>query len=124
MRHPYVLLIVDDDPDELTILTLMLERAGYAVISAATADEALTLLAGSDVHLVVTDHLLPRMSGAELARRVKQEHASLPVLVISGLLDPPEGIAPEEFMCKVDGPEVLIQRIDSLLQQSEAVLAD
>jgi nitrogen-specific signal transduction histidine kinase/CheY-like chemotaxis protein len=88
-------LLVDDE--ELVRLSTadMLFDLGYEVTEATSAEEALRLLAeGLAPGLMVTDHLMPGMSGAELARIVKSQQPALPVLIVSGYAEA-EGVAPD-----------------------------
>jgi CheY-like chemotaxis protein len=63
----------------------MLSEMGYAVIEATSADEALQLLnEGLVPDLLVTDHLMPGITGTELARTVRLQRPQVSVLVISG----------------------------------------
>ncbi|MGU3315115.1 ATP-binding protein [Sphingomonas sp. M6A6_1c] len=78
-------LLIDDE--ELVRLSTadMLADMSYTVVEAASAEEALQLLdAGLTPDIVVTDHLMPGMSGAQLARALKHSHPGLPVLIVSG----------------------------------------
>jgi CheY-like chemotaxis protein len=73
----------------------MLSELGYAVVEASSGEEALRLLAdGLAPGLVVTDHLMPGMTGTELAREVRRLQPGVRVLVISGYAED-EGIAPD-----------------------------
>jgi PAS domain S-box-containing protein len=80
-----IVLLVDDE--ELVRMTTadMLVDLGYEVVEAGSAEQALSLVRGGLMpHLVVTDHLMPGMNGAQLARELKLEHPTLPVLIVSG----------------------------------------
>jgi CheY-like chemotaxis protein len=73
----------------------MLRELGFEVVEATSADEALRRIdAGLSPDLVVTDHLMPGMTGAELARILRRQRPDLPVLIISGYANM-DGIAPE-----------------------------
>jgi CheY-like chemotaxis protein len=67
----------------------ILKRAGYFVIAALNPVRALEQIQGGDlaeeIRLVITDHLMPGMSGADFVRALRKTHPALPVLVISGL---------------------------------------
>jgi signal transduction histidine kinase/CheY-like chemotaxis protein len=89
-----VALLVDDEELVRMSTADMLNDLGFEVIEAGSAEEALHFLrAGQAPDLLVTDHLMPGMSGADLAREVRLLHPDLPVLVISGYAEV-EGIAP------------------------------
>jgi CheY-like chemotaxis protein len=86
-------LLVDDEELVRGSTADMLQELGYTVVEAASADDALRLLAsGLRPSFVITDHLMPGMSGSELAREMGQQMPGTPVLVISGYAEL-EGIA-------------------------------
>ena len=87
-------LLVDDEELVRASTADMLSDMGYRVIEAVSAEQALKRLADEPgIHLVVTDHLMPGMTGTDLAREVQERRPGLPVLVISGYADV-DGIAP------------------------------
>jgi two-component system, NtrC family, response regulator AtoC len=77
------LLVVDDEPKIRRVLELSLADAGYRVLTAATAGDALHLLATERVDLVLTDLQLPDRSGLELLAEVRAARADLPVILIT-----------------------------------------
>ncbi|ONF97314.1 response regulator [Sphingomonas jeddahensis] len=73
----------------------MLNDLGFEVVEAGSAEDALRLLqTGRKPDLLVTDHLMPGMSGAELAQNARALHPALPILVVSGYAEE-EGITPD-----------------------------
>lgn len=80
------LLLVEDDPALLSLNTTMLERLGYRVLTASLPQEAMELVkdGGHRVELLLTDVVMPGMSGPELARRLKVLQPSLRCLFMSG----------------------------------------
>jgi DNA-binding NtrC family response regulator len=80
--RPHI-LVVDDDPDILTLLHLRLEQLGYAVRTAATGLEALGTLASDQPALVLLDLRLPRMSGLDVLTQLKQTAPDLTVIVMT-----------------------------------------
>jgi CheY-like chemotaxis protein len=68
---PPSLLLVDDEPGVLTALRRTLRREGYTIATAASGEEALTVLARQEVDLVIADLDMPGMSGLELLGRVR-----------------------------------------------------
>jgi PAS domain S-box-containing protein len=90
-----VALLVDDEELVRMSIADMLVDLGYEVIEATSAEDALSLFhAGLEPSLVVTDHLMPGMSGAELARELKAARPVLPVLIVSGYAEA-EGVDPD-----------------------------
>jgi PAS domain S-box-containing protein len=90
-----VALLVDDEVLVRMSTADMLADLGFEVAEANSAEEALSLLrSGLQPNLVVTDHLMPGMSGAQLARELKAQRPGLPVLIVSGYADA-EGVDPD-----------------------------
>jgi CheY-like chemotaxis protein len=86
---------VDDEALVRMSTADMLVDLGFEVVEAGSAEEALHLVgAGTSPDLLVTDHLMPGLSGVELAREVRLLKPQLPVLVVSGYAEV-EGIAPD-----------------------------
>jgi PAS domain S-box-containing protein len=88
-------LLVDDDAVVRLSTAEMLSELGFAVVEAGSAEEALDHFnTGARVDVLVTDHLMPGMTGVDLARRVQERWPGTAVLIISGFADA-EGIAPD-----------------------------
>jgi signal transduction histidine kinase len=86
-------LLVDDEPLVRASTADMLGELGYAVTEVASADQALNLLdQGEGVDLLITDHLMPGMTGTELARTVRERWPHQRLLIISGFAEA-EGLA-------------------------------
>ena len=86
---PLVILAVDDDDLVLTNTAGLLEEMGHTVFQAGSAADALRMLQQGEVDLVITDHAMPRMTGAELAEVIEAEHPGLPVIIITGFAELP-----------------------------------
>ncbi|WP_288413117.1 ATP-binding protein [uncultured Sphingomonas sp.] len=81
-------LLIDDEDLVRMSTAHMLADLSYNVVEAASAEEALRLIDNGLVpDVLITDHLMPGMSGADLARRLKHSHPTLPVLIVSGYAD-------------------------------------
>jgi CheY-like chemotaxis protein len=94
-RSSGTVLLVDDEDLVRATAAEMLAELGYVVVEASSADEATRLLGqGLSPDLVVTDHLMPGLTGTELARLLRTERPELPVLIVSGYADM-DGIAPD-----------------------------
>ncbi|HEX8476571.1 MAG TPA: response regulator [Pyrinomonadaceae bacterium] len=80
------ILLVEDDRSVRRYLEVILQRAGYGVISAADGLEAMKAALSSDVHAVVTDDMMPHLSGHELCRFIRRhpKFSRLPVVLLSG----------------------------------------
>lgn len=86
---PASVLLVDDNALQAAIRQTILKRAGYHVIAALNAERALEQIRTNDlpepIGLVITDHIMPGMSGSTFVRALRKTHPDLPVMVISGL---------------------------------------
>lgn len=109
-------LVVDDDQLVRVNTSAMLEELGHSVIEAASANEALQhIRKGPDVDLVITDHAMPAMTGAELAATLKTERPGLPVLLVTGYAELPEGVDPA--LPKLGKPFSLDQLANAVARQ-------
>lgn len=79
------ILVVDDDPQILALLTRFLGKQGFEVFAASDGPQALDTLAREQVSAVVTDHAMPFMDGTSLIRtlRADERYKSLPVIVMT-----------------------------------------
>jgi CheY-like chemotaxis protein len=101
---------------------LVLQKAGYEVVTANSAVAALDVLASSRVDLVLSDQLMPGVTGTELARQIKDKWPSLPVILISGVNEiPPDSEIADLFMSKVEGPIMMCQNINDVLTKYRSV---
>jgi PAS domain S-box-containing protein len=82
--HGETILVVDDDPPVLEVTSRILRKNGYVTLDAGTYEEALSLVASHDFQLLLTDSVMPRMSGAALAERITGLRPGLAVLYMSG----------------------------------------
>jgi CheY-like chemotaxis protein len=82
MRPKKVILCVDDNEQELSVLKFMLATNGYRVVSALTGQEAIGIFAGIQVDLVLADFAMPQMSGSQLVDRLKQISSHVPMLLL------------------------------------------
>jgi CheY-like chemotaxis protein len=88
------------------------------VVTASSGAEALELLDRGGITLVLSDQMMPAMSGTELTRTVKATNSRMPVILISGMNEAPAGANfADRFICKTGGPELLFSTIADVLQQ-------
>ncbi len=77
------ILVVDDEINYLTVMETLLGEAGYEVLTAPSAIEALKIAAAADLDLVLTDMKMPKMTGIELLDKLQQLHPDLPVIIMT-----------------------------------------
>jgi CheY-like chemotaxis protein len=112
-----VVLCVDDESNPLRIRQYVLQKAGFKVLTAESGLNALKVLASSAVDIVVSDHLMPDMTGAQLVGKVKALRPELPFVLLSGVNELPEGAElADAFLSKLEGPEAMIGKIRQLLR--------
>jgi CheY-like chemotaxis protein len=115
-----LILCVDDEENQLAVRKLVLESKGYAVLTAASGRQALDLLAEHQVDLVLSDHLMPGLTGTELAHQIKTQRPELPVILISAVNEIPADAAYADlFMSKLDGPMAMCENIAAMLARAK-----
>jgi two-component system, chemotaxis family, chemotaxis protein CheY len=77
------ILIVDDEPDLLTILAMLYEMQGFTVYSAKDGEHALDVIRQNPVEIVLTDLMMPRLDGLGLSRRLRElpEYKDVPIIL-------------------------------------------
>ena len=115
MTEPATILVVDDTPANLKLLADILGFKGYRVVTAADGLEALAALAGEPPDLVLSDIMMPGLTGYELTRRIRANPATelLPVVLVTAL-DPHEervkGIEAGAEAVKLEGGVTVLGR--------------
>jgi two-component system KDP operon response regulator KdpE len=119
---PPRVLVVDDEPQIVRGLTIILRTAGYTVESAGTMAEARALLGSHPPDAVVLDLVLPDGSGVELCREVRR-FSRLPILVLSAVGDEREKVraldaGADDYITKPFGTDELLARLRAALRRS------
>ncbi|MEW6313825.1 MAG: ATPase, T2SS/T4P/T4SS family [Pseudomonadota bacterium] len=83
----YRILLVDDEPNVLRALQRVFRQENYQVSIAANAQEALDLLRKTSFHLMISDYMMPGMSGAELLKQAKSQHPDMIRIMLTGHAD-------------------------------------
>jgi DNA-binding NtrC family response regulator len=123
------LLLIDDNAVQAATRQTILRRAGYFVIAALNPARALEQFQRNEfpaeIQLVITDHLMPGMSGADFVRALRKTHPRLPVLVISGLEEAEQEYAGLDvtFRMKPLLPDRLLETVGHLVDQGGTELA-
>jgi two-component system chemotaxis response regulator CheY len=129
------ILYVDDEPQPRILGELVLVRSGYDVDIAADGAEAWAALLDENYHLLITEQDMPRLSGLELASRVRRAGMRLPILLTSGshncLHDPScAWLDFAAFLRKPFAPDSLVEMVEQVLvaantlrDQSESILS-
>jgi two-component system cell cycle sensor histidine kinase/response regulator CckA len=120
------ILIIEDDADVRALIVEMLEAAGFAVIEAGNPWEVLEMQPQPVVDLILTDVVMPKMSGPEFAKLWLNQHPSASFLFMSGYFDEsrfPDQFNKQNLMLKPFKPDELIRRIELQLGLKRATNA-
>lgn len=116
------ILLVDDDPGVSRVAERLLQRAGYQVSRAANGTQALALMDDQTFELIVTDVVMPEMSGSQLVREAVKRHGPIPILFCSGY--PDDDVLTEElgtiapgFLAKPFTRSLLLRAVRDLLDR-------
>jgi CheY-like chemotaxis protein len=101
MRPKKVILCVDDNEQELSVLKFMLATNGYRVVSASTGQEAIGIFAAMQVDLVLADQEMPQMNGNQLVGRLKQIAGHVPMILFGD---------PQKMAGEMHGADALLAR--------------
>ncbi len=82
MRPKKIILCIDDNEQELSVLKFMLATNGYRVVAATSGQEAIGIFAETPVDLVLADYGMPQMNGAQLVDRLKQIASHVPMILL------------------------------------------
>jgi len=125
-----VMLVVDDEVCVLELCVAILERAGFDVLRAGSAEDALRIGAGHDqqIHLILCDVVMPEMSGPALADEFARLHPETRWLFMAGYPDSPEIIERvvargRPFLAKPFMPQALVKKVREVLAGGGQTLA-
>jgi DNA-binding NtrC family response regulator len=119
---PKTILCIDDDDGILGYHRALLERRGYAVLTAASARHGLQIAAVCAVAAVIVDYHLPDMNGHELATEIKRLKPQIPIVMVSGDDDLPEHALKvvDAFVPKNEAPSRLLPVITRMCGESHS----
>jgi twitching motility two-component system response regulator PilH len=124
--HGKCVLLAEDDKALRRYLEVVLERSGYLVESAADGLEAMKLLLSKKIDLVITDAVMPNLTGYELCRFIRstRQLSHLPIVLLSAL-DPRNAVAESEqadaFLGKPVSPEDLLQTLSEVMSREKVM---
>jgi two-component system, OmpR family, phosphate regulon response regulator PhoB len=117
-----LVLVADDDPDILLLMTLTLERDGYDVVAAKDGLGALEAAVGRVPHLVLLDLMMPGLDGYEVTRRLRREPATkdLPIVIVTAAAEESQAARALEagadaYMKKPFSPRELLAKTAALI---------
>jgi len=117
-------LVVDDEPEILTIVEHRLVKEGYTVVTAADGEEALEVFDSFNPDIVILDLMLPKLDGFEVCRRLRAR-SSVPILILSARSDEIDKVVGfrmgvDDYVTKPFSPSELALRVGAVLRRTRA----
>ncbi len=117
-----VILVVDDEPNIVEVVSAYLKRELYNVVTASDGETALQMVAKHDPDLVVLDVMLPRLDGLEVCRRIRAA-GNTPVIMLTARGEETDklvglGIGADDYLTKPFSPRELVARIKAVLRRA------
>jgi len=129
------ILVVDDDPDILDVLTMILESQGYHVVTAQNGVEGLAQIEAEEPDLMVLDLLMPKMDGFAVYKKLQDpkwaKYRDMPILVLTSVreeasrrryeLETGRKLEVDDYIEKPFSPDILLERVDKLIKKTQKV---
>lgn len=127
-RGPARVLVVDDEPNIVDVISMALRYEGFDVASAGTGAEALSTVRNHRPHVMLLDVMLPDMEGFDVAKRLGAERARVPIIFLTArdaTEDRVRGltVGGDDYVTKPFSLEELVARVRALLRRSGAAEA-
>jgi CheY-like chemotaxis protein len=121
-QNSHLILCVDDELVGLRVRKILLERAGYRVLTAMDGPTGLAVFESEPIEAVVLDYSMPGMHGGEVAGRMRAIKPRVPILLLSAYIGLPAEVTSlvDLYMTKGEGAPMLLQKLESLLQPVSA----
>lgn len=116
-------LVVEDDPMIQNLVKIYLDNEGYDVVTASDGEEALDVIQETNPCLIVLDLMLPKKSGEEVCRWVREQDLDIAVLMLTAKVSSREKIAglkmgADDYVTKPFSPEELVVRVETILRRT------
>jgi len=132
---PRKILVVDDDPDILDALTMILESQGYQVVTARDGIEALANLKAENPDLLILDLLMPKMDGFAVCKELQDprwsKYKDIPILILTSVREEASSrryeletgleLDVDDYVEKPVSPDTLIERVGKLIKKRKEV---
>lgn len=115
-------LVVDDEPSLVTLLTYNLKKSGFDVVSATDGPSAITTLASQPIDIMLLDVMLPGKSGVEVTRELRAEKNRIPIIMLTALDEEVDKIlgleiGADDYVTKPFSPREVIARVRAVLRR-------
>jgi len=119
------ILVIEDDADILELIVYNLEKEGYTVATASSAEKALSALQKNEPNLILLDLMLPEMDGLELCRRLrsKEETSGIPIIMVTAKGEESDIVSglelgADDYVTKPFRPKELIARVRAVIRRT------
>lgn len=116
------ILVVDDEPSIVTLLTFNLEKEGYQVVSATDGLVALEIALSQTFDFILLDVMLPNLDGIDITKRLRQEKIDTPILILTAKDDPIDRIlgleiGADDYLSKPFSPREVLARMKAIARR-------
>ena len=125
------ILIADDEPNQLELMSFNLTNAGYSIIKATNGKEAIELIENHSPDLIILDWMMPKMSGIDVCRtlRSRSETKQIPIIILSARSEDSDkslglDTGADDYISKPFSPKEFISRVKALLRRSKPSLVN
>ena len=125
------ILIADDEPNQLELMSFNLSNAGYSIIKASNGKEAMELIENHSPDLIILDWMMPKMSGIDVCRtlRSRSETKQIPIIILSARSEDSDkslglDTGADDYISKPFSPKELISRVKALLRRARPALVN
>lgn len=122
------ILVVDDEPAIVTLLSYNLKQAGYEVVTATDGAAALSLALEQSFTCILLDLMLPKMDGMEVTKRLRQEKVRTPIIIVTAKSDEFDKVfglelGADDYITKPFSPREVLARIKAVIRRAVPVEA-
>jgi DNA-binding response OmpR family regulator len=132
---PGKILVVDDDPDILDAVSMILETQGYEVVTARDGVEGLATLKAENPDLLILDLLMPKMDGFAVCKELQDprwsKYRNIPILILTSVreeasrrryeLETGLELDVDDYVEKPMSPDILLERVSKLIKKNQKV---
>lgn len=120
------ILVVDDEPNILTLMDAILSAEGYRVIPANNGSDALDIFLDKHIDMVICDEMMPLLSGNELVSAIREEDTDIPIIMVTakgGIDDKGKSfsLGIDDYMVKPISADELLMRVKALFRRAKIV---
>lgn len=128
-------MVVDDDPDILDVLTMILESQGYHIVTAQNGVEGLAKVEAEKPELMILDLLMPKMDGFDVYKKLQEpkwaKYRDMPILILTSVreeasrrryeLETGRELEVDDYVEKPFSPDTLLGRVEKLIKKTQKV---